>query len=118
MKVLVVEDPAMQQGSLSADLQMSGYTVDVVNDSDRAIEFAANRNYEVIILDLMLPRESSLLVLHEIRESNRDVKILLLSEHDQVHDRVTALIQGANDFLVKPVSFEELHARIQNLFKK
>jgi len=118
MKILFVEDTSTQQGSLAFDLRRPGYTVDVVNDSDRAIELAASRGYKVIILDLMLPRESSLLVLHEIRESNRDVKILLLSEHDQVHDRVTALIQGANDYLVKPFSFDELHACIQKLLRR
>jgi len=118
MKVLVVEDPSAQQGSLSADLQKFGYSVDVVNDSDRATEFAESRGYEVIILDLMLPGESNLLLLHEIRESNRDVKILLLSEHDQVHDRVTALIQGANDYLVKPFSFDELNACMQKLLRR
>lgn len=118
MKVLVVEDPSTQQSSLIADLRKSGYTVVVVNDSDRAIEFAACRDYEVIILDLILPRDSNLLVLHEIRETNRYIKIVLLSEHDQVHDRVTALIQGANDYLVKPISFDELNACIQRLLRR
>ena len=118
MKVLVVENPSISQGSIAADLLKSGYTVDAVNDSDRAIELAASCSYEVIILDLMLPRESSLLVLHEIRESDRNVKILLLSEHDQVHDRVTALIKGANDYLVKPFSHDELQACIQKLLRR
>ena len=61
-------------------------------------------SYQIIILDLKLPKESSLLVLHEVRETNREVEILMLSQQDEIHDRVTALIQGADDYLVKPVS--------------
>ena len=118
MKVLVIEDSARLQTSLGAGLRAFGYVVDVVADSTRAIEFASRRDYDIIILDLMLPKDSSLLVLHEIRELNRDVEILILSARDQIHDRVTALIQGADDYLVKPFSFDELHARIQELVRR
>jgi DNA-binding response OmpR family regulator len=66
----------------------------------------------------MLPTEFSLLVLPEIREFNRDVEILILSARDQFRDRVTALIQGADDYLVKPFSFDELYARIDELLRR
>lgn len=118
MKVLAVGDPSTHLSALSADLQRSGYTVVIVNDSDRAIKLAASRAYELMILDLMPQRESSLLVLHAIRESNQDIEILLLSDRDQIHDRVTALIQGANDYLEKPFSFDQLHACIQKLLRR
>ena len=118
MKVLVIEDSARLQTSLGAGLRGLGYAVDVVADSTRAIDCASQRDYDIIILDLMLPKDSSLLVLHEIRELNRDVEILILSARDQIHDRVTALIQGADDYLVKPFSFDELHARIQELVRR
>ena len=94
MKVLVIEDSARLQTSLGSGLRALGYAVDVVADSTRAIDCASQRDYDIIILDLMLPKDSSLLVLHEIRELNRDVEILILSARDQIHDRVTALIQG------------------------
>jgi len=103
---------------MSSGLQGFGYAVDVVADGTQAITYASSRDYDVIILDLMLPKESSLLVLHEIRELDREVEILILSSRDQIHDRVTALIQGADDYLVKPFSCDDLHARIQSLVKR
>ncbi len=103
---------------MSSGLQGFGYAVDVVADGTQAITNASSRDYDVIILDLMLPKESSLLVLHEIRELDREVEILILSSRDQIHDRVTALIQGADDYLVKPFSCDDLHARIQSLVKR
>ncbi|MDH3856688.1 MAG: response regulator [Gammaproteobacteria bacterium] len=118
MKVLVVEDSARLQDSMSAGLQAFGYAVDVVDEGTKAISYASNHDYDVIILDLMLPKESSLLVLHEIRELDREVDILILSARDQIHDRVTALIQGADDYLVKPFSCDDLHARIQSLVRR
>lgn len=118
MKVLVIEDSTRLQNSLGAGLRALGYQVDAVADSQQAIAYASSHEYDIIVLDLMLPKDSSLLVLHEIRESNREVEILILSARDQIHDRVTALIQGANDYLVKPFSFDELHQRIQGLVRR
>jgi DNA-binding response OmpR family regulator len=118
MKVLVVEDSAGVDASLAHSLREFGYLVDVVTDGVQAIAYASARDYDIIILDLMLPKESSLLVLHEIRELDRQIEILILSARDQIHDRVTALIQGADDYLVKPFSFDVLHTRIQSLVKR
>ncbi len=118
MKVLVVEDSKKLLTPLSAELREFGYEVDVVADAAEAISYASEHSYDIIILDLMLPKESSLLVLHEIRELDREVEILILSTADQIHDRVTALIQGADDYLVKPFSFDDLHTRIQALVKR
>ena len=118
MKALLIEDPARSENSLERGMRELGYAVDAVADSLQAIACAAQRRYDIVILDLMLPKESSLRVLHEIRESNPDVEILILSTRDQIHDRVTALIQGADDYLVKPFSVDELHARIQQLLRR
>jgi len=118
MKVLVVEDSAKLLTPLIADLRESGYMVDAVADTTQAISHASAHDYDIIIIDLMLPIESSLLVLHEIRELDRKVEILILSTQDQIHDRVTALIQGADDYLVHPFSFDDLHSRIQSLVKR
>lgn len=114
----MIEDSTRLQTSLGAGLRALGYAVDAVADSRQAIACVLDHEYDIIILDLMLPKDSSLLVLHEIRESNREVEILILSARDQIHDRVTALIQGANDYLVKPFSFAELHQRIQELLRR
>ena len=118
MKVLLIEDIGDQQSSIGKGLQQSGYNVERVSDGNDAITRATNQAYDLIILDLMLSRNSSLLVLHEIRELNRDVEILILSSQEQIRDRVTALIQGADDYLVKPFSSDDLQARIQSLLNR
>ena len=115
MKVLVVEHSSDSKISLCSGLESLGYAVDVVADGSEAIALASCKNYDIIILDLMLSKESSLLALHDIRELDRNVNILILSAPEQIHDRVTALIQGADDYLVKPFSIEELDASIQSL---
>lgn len=117
MKVLVVEDSANQMASPGTELKEFGYTVDIVGDAAAAIKNVSNHDYDIIILDLMLPKESSMPILHEIRELDREVEILILSKGDQIHDRVTALIQGADDYMVHPFSSIDLHNRIQSLVK-
>jgi DNA-binding response OmpR family regulator len=118
MNLLLVESPRFPQDSLAADLVALGYAVDRVGDGNSAIVHAAQREYDVIVLDLRRPSESSLFVLHEIRESDRRVDILVLAARNQIHDRVTALIQGADDYLVIPVSAKQLHARIERLARR
>jgi len=118
MKVLLIEDTDEQQSLIGAGLQESGYSVDRVCDGNEAITRATSQAYDLIILDLKLSRDSSLLMLHEIRELNRDVDILILSSREQIPDRVTALIQGADDYLVKPFSADDLLARIETLLNR
>ncbi len=118
MKVLVVEHSSNSEISLGTGLESLGYAVDVVADGTEAITYASCNNYDVIIMDLMLPKESIFLALHEIRELDRDVGILILSTPEQIHDRVTALIQGADDYLVKPFSVDDLNASIQSLLRR
>ena len=118
MKVLVVEHSSNSEISLGTGLESLGYAVDVVADGTEAITYASCNNYDVIIMDLMLPKASILLALHEIRELDRDVDILILSTPEQIHDRVTALIQGADDYLVKPFSVDDLNASIQSLLRR
>lgn len=118
MKLLMVESPQYPQDSLAADLAALGYGVDRVADGEAALQRAARFGYDVIVLDLRLPSESSLLVLHEIRETRHSVDILVLAARNQIHDRVTALIQGADDYLVIPVSADQIQARIERLAKR
>lgn len=115
MNVLFVEKSPQLQQRLGLGLGELGYRVDTVSSGEEALARASTHAYDLIILDLMLPQESNLLVLHEIREQDREIEILVLSTQEQIHDRVTALIQGADDYLVKPFSCDELHARIQEL---
>ena len=115
MKLLLVEEATLAQASLAPDLRAFGYAVDVVADDRHAIGMASEHDYDVVVLDLIWSKQSNLLVLHEIRESDRNVKILILSTRDQIHDQVTALIQGANDYLSRPFAFDELLMRIDEL---
>ena len=118
MKVLVIEDSKKLQKSLRAGLRRLGYAVDVATDGDEGINFAMHYDYDVIVLDLMLPKKSGFEVLKEIRQSNKNPEILILSARDQTQDRVDGLKRGADDYLVKPFSFDELHARIQALVRR
>lgn len=118
MKILVVEDSKKLQKSLSAGLRRLGYAVDIAGDGEEGIAFAATCNYDVVVLDLMLPKKSGLDVLQEVRRSAQSPEVLILSARDQTFDRIAGLQQGADDYLVKPFSFDELHARIQALVRR
>ena len=118
MKILVVEDSRKLQKSLRAGLRRLGYAVDVAGDGEAGTNFALGGDYDVIVLDLMLPKKSGLEVLRDIRASHRKPEVLILSARDQTRDRVAGLQQGADDYLVKPFSFDELHARIQALVRR
>jgi len=118
MKILVVEDSKKLQKSLRAGLRRLGYAVDIAGDGEEGIAFATTGNYDVIVLDLMLPKKPGLEVLQEVRRSNHSPEILILSSRDQTHDRIAGLQQGADDYLVKPFAFDELHARIQALVRR
>lgn len=118
MKVLVVEDSKKLQKSLQAGLRRLGYAVDIAGDGAEALSFALASEYDIIILDLMLPKKSGLDVLREIRASRRRPEVLILSARDQVPDRIAGLQLGADDYLVKPFAFDELHARIQALVRR
>ena len=118
MKILVVEDSIKLQKSLRTGLRRLGYSVDVVSDGEEGTTYALHGDYDVVVLDLMLPRKSGLEVLRDIRKSGLEVEVLILSARDQTRDRVEGLRQGADDYLVKPFSFDELHARIQSLVRR
>ncbi len=118
MKILVIEDSRKLQKSLRAGLRRFGYAVDVAGDGDEGLRFALHTDYDVIVLDLMLPRKSGREVLRAIRRSSRSPEILILSARDHTRDRVDGLEQGADDYLVKPFAFDELHARIQALVRR
>ncbi|MCG6888284.1 MAG: response regulator transcription factor [Gammaproteobacteria bacterium] len=118
MKILIIEDSLKLQKSLRAGLRRLGYAVDVAGDGEEGLAYSKNGDYDVIVLDLMLPKKSGLEVLREIRESRESPEVLILSARDQTRDRVLGLQQGADDYLVKPFAFDELHARIQALVRR
>jgi two-component system, OmpR family, response regulator QseB len=118
MRLLLVEDDAMIGNSVRAGLRQDGFTVDWVQDG-RAAELAiANDVYDVLLLDLGLPRKDGLEVLAGLRRRGNRIPVLVLTARDAVTDRVKGLDAGADDYLVKPFDLDELAARIRALLRR
>ena len=118
MKLLLVEDSERLQRSLSTGLQKRGFTVDQAFDGEEALAYAAVNDYDAIILDLMLPKIDGLTVLSTLRNKGDDCHVLILSANDQTEDRIRGLDHGADDYLVKPFSFDELVSRLRALNRR
>jgi DNA-binding response OmpR family regulator len=118
MRVLVVEDYAPIQKAVAKGLREAGFAVDVSGDGEEGLWFAANNDYDVIVLDLMLPEVDGLTVLRRLRSAGRAAHVLILTAKDTVADRVTGLDSGADDYLVKPFAFDELLARVRALARR
>ena len=118
MRILLVEDSERLQTYLSKGLRMAGYAVDSAYDGEEGLWLATGNEYDVVILDLMLPKLDGISVLQQLRASGRDTHVLILTAKDTVPDRVRGLEQGADDYLVKPFAFEELLARVQALVRR
>ncbi len=118
MKVLVVEDEPKSAAYLSKGLGESGFVVDVAHDGENGLSLARGGGYELIVLDVMLPRRDGLSVLAELRRGGAQTPVILLTARDRVQDRVLGLDQGADDYLVKPFAFAELLARIRTVLRR
>jgi len=118
MKLLLVEDSERLQRSLSTGLRKHGFTVDQAFDGEQALSYTATNQYDVIVLDLMLPKIDGLTVLSKIRSDGNDCHVLILSANDQTEDRVRGLDLGADDYLVKPFAFNELVSRLGALNRR
>jgi two-component system copper resistance phosphate regulon response regulator CusR len=118
VKILVVDDSERLRRSLGQGLTKLGHAVDLAGDGEEGLDFAKTYDYDIIVLDLMLPGRSGLEVLGRLRAEGRPTNVLILSARDQVEDRVKGLQMGADDYLVKPFAFDELVARIQALGRR
>lgn len=118
MRILVVEDEIELQEAIADGLRMEGYAVDTCSNGEDAYELAYIENYDLIILDLNLPKMDGLKVLEKLRKDNKELKVLILSARSSVNDKVNGLDIGANDYLTKPFDFAELEARIRNLLRR
>src|SRR5438477_12974116 len=118
MRILLIEDSKRLQESIARGLRHSGFAVDAVGDGKQGLIFAQTSEYDVIVLDLMLPEIDGLTVLSRIREKGVDTHVLILTAMDAIEDRVRGLRAGADDYLVKPFAFDELLARIQTLARR
>ncbi len=113
MNILVIEDEAKVASFLKKGLQQSGYEVDLAADGEEGYEKIRNNTYDLILLDLMLPKIGGLDLIPKIRECKAGIPIIALTAKASVEDRVQGLNSGCDDYLTKPFSFAELLARIQ-----
>lgn len=118
MKILVVEDEEKLLESIREGLVHSGYVVDTALDGEEGSFMAFTNDYDLIILDINLPKKDGFEILREIRERDREVNIIMLTALSDVDDRVRGFDLGANDYVLKPFHFEELKARIRSLLRR
>jgi len=118
MKVLVVEDEVKIAGAIARGLRQEKFVVEIQNDGDSGLGAALGDEYDLIILDWMLPGTSGVDICQEIRKAQIKTPILFLTAKSQIRDRVTGLDAGADDYLIKPFSFEELLARVRALLRR
>jgi DNA-binding response OmpR family regulator len=118
MKVLVVEDDMSLQKSICAGLKKFGYAVDRASDGEEALTQYEINEYDAVILDLNLPKIDGIEVLRKIRETDQQVKVLILSVRAKIDDKVTGLDTGANDYMAKPFRFRELETRLRALLRR
>lgn len=118
MRILVAEDERDMNKIIVKKLTAEGYAVDACFDGVEALDYIESTEYDAVVLDIMMPHMNGLEVVQRIRSKQIKVPVLFLTARDAVSDRVAGLDMGANDYLVKPFSFEELMARIRVLTRE
>ncbi len=118
MRLLLAEDEKDLSRALTAVLSHSGYTVDAAFDGVEALEFLEQNDYDIIVMDIMMPRMDGIEALKRIRENGDYTPVLLLTAKAEVDDRVTGLDAGADDYLTKPFAVKELLARVKSMTRR
>jgi DNA-binding response OmpR family regulator len=118
MKILVVEDDRKVAGFIEQGLKEEGYVVDVAADGDEATMLAHVYEYDVILLDVVMPKKNGFQVAAELRREGRSTPIMMLTSRDNTEDVVRGLDAGADDYLAKPFKFDELLARVRALHRR
>src|SRR5437868_2771267 len=118
MRILLVEDDARVASFIRKGLEEEQYRVDLAADGETALAQALNGEYDLLILDIMLPKRDGMSVLAELRRRNLDTPVLMLTAKDAVEDRVAGLNAGCDDYLPKPFAFAELLARARALLRR
>ena len=118
MHVLVVEDDARLAEALARILQDNGYATDVVHDGEAGVQYGGTGTYDVIILDVMLPKADGFTVAQRLRRAHVSTPILLLTARDAISDKICGYDSGADDYMTKPFSPAELTARVDALMRR
>lgn len=118
MRILVVEDNRRLNTSLKTSLEEDGYAVDAAYDGDEGEAYAVAAPYDLILLDVMLPKKDGFSLCRDLRRQGVNAPILMLTARDAIDDRVDGLDSGADDYLVKPFSMNELRARLRALLRR
>lgn len=118
MRLLVVEDEQSLREGITKKLRLSGYEVDACEDGEEALDILASEQYDLILLDLNLPKVDGMTVLRTLRQSDLETRVLILSARSEIADKVDGLDAGANDYLSKPFHLAELEARVRSLTRR
>ncbi|MGF1830960.1 response regulator transcription factor [Photobacterium angustum] len=112
MKILIIEDSSALRRSLAVGFNNLGFSTDEAENGNEGLTLALDNDYDIIILDLMLPGIDGMTILNKLRQTGIETRIIILSAKTQSQDRIDGLMQGADDYVTKPFSFDELHARV------
>jgi DNA-binding response OmpR family regulator len=118
LRILIIEDEPKIARSLVQGFEADHFMVDLAEDGEKGLHLATDNRYDGIVLDLNLPRLDGLSLLRKLRQSGSSTRVLILSGRREVADRVSGLQAGADDYLIKPFSFQELLARMQTLLRR
>lgn len=118
MRILVIEDEVKTADYIKKGLSASGFTVDVAVNGEEGLFAATNHPYDLIVLDVMMPKIDGFTVLEKLRTTNKDVHVIFLTASDSVENKVRGLELGADDYLIKPFSFAELLARVRSSLRR
>lgn len=118
MRILIIDDDVKLCQSLSYKLKKEGFSVDICHNGEDGLYLAFQNAHDLILLDRMLPSMSGTMLLSQLRESGSTTPVILVTALGEIHDRVQGLDTGADDYLVKPISYEELMARIRCISRR
>ena len=118
MRILIIEDEKKMASFLERGLKEEHYSVDVAYDGEKGLEYAMTNEYDLLIVDWMLPKMSGVELCNKFRKEGKTVPVMILTAKDSVEDKIKGLDHGADDYLTKPFSFEELLARIRALLRR